>query len=118
MSTGQDDQRITTDDLPILHGGTLDDAALGAYRRDLDACAQILDVRLKSAARTMSTSETPSLDEALESFMSGAALGVQIRYRHEHAIWLDTLTRVGSEVRIARIQMPHGAGGSARGVST
>ena len=92
--------------LPDLHEALLDDATLSQLFFDLEAAAQVIDVRLKTRPGAHADGETVSLESARHALASGAAIGAQIRYLHGNTEWWDTLMRTAEGVRLIRIQPP------------
>lgn len=89
--------------LPDVHEATLDAATEASLLNDIGALTEVLGVTLKGAA-TERVSERPlTLAEALDAWRSGAARGMQIRYRHQGVEWWDTLLRTPSGARLVRI---------------
>ena len=92
--------------LPDVHEADLDPATLAALVRDLEQCAEILDVMVKGGAKRRAQAEPVPLREAVARFLDGEIAGVQIRYRFEGSEWRDTLMRTPDAVRLVRFQLP------------
>jgi hypothetical protein len=92
------------DPLPDLCRTTLDEATLDQLFRDLEHCAEIIEIIPKYSDRRMVSEPAISLTEARDLLASGQARGVQIRYRYEDAEWWDTLKVSPAGVRLVRIR--------------
>lgn len=90
--------------LPDLHEALLDDATLAQLFFDLEAAAEVIDVRLKGQAEARADEGVVTLRTARAGLESNAVQGVQIRYRFAGAEWWDTLIRTPSGVRLVRIR--------------
>lgn len=95
--------------LPELHTALLDDAGLEALFRDLEVCAEIMEINAKFAARDYVPEHARlNLAEAHQLLIQRAARGVQIRYRYEDADWMDTLLLQDNAYRLVRIRPEYG----------
>jgi hypothetical protein len=92
--------------LPPVQVAILDDATLDALFGDLERGAALLGVQVKARPGAYAADEAPSLRRARELLLSGAALGVQIRYRLGAEVWCDTLMRTPAGVRLVRVELP------------
>jgi len=98
--------------LPDVHNVVLDTATLAELFGDLEACADIQEIRLKSAATARADAGTiTELYELLPLIEKRAVRGVQIRYRFEGKDWLDTLLVGANAIELVRIEVPQPPGG-------
>ncbi len=94
-------------DLPPMQQVVLDAETLASLVRDLNECAQIDDVLLKSDSPTMiepADRQRVQLDDAILRLQRGEVRGVQVRYRYDGHAWSDTLMHGTDGVRLTRIQ--------------
>ncbi|MGZ3419811.1 MAG: hypothetical protein ACXVEE_18195 [Polyangiales bacterium] len=92
--------------LPKVHEAILDDPTLDRLFFDVAHAAELLEVVTKGAAETHAgdpSAPADALAHARESLRSGAAFGVQLRYRFGGIEWWDTLMRVPEGIRLVRI---------------
>lgn len=93
--------------LPPVHEALLDDATLEMLVGDLLGAATLHAVLVKGGAETLAEGvEGLSLREAVAMLRGGRVRAVQVRYTHQGTAWTDTLMRVGSAVRLVRMQTP------------
>jgi hypothetical protein len=92
--------------LPDLQDALLDPGTLAQLFFDLSQLAEVLEIRVKGAPTALATEELTTLEAARTALASGAAMAVQLRYRFEGRLWLDTLMRTPSGVRIVRMASP------------
>jgi hypothetical protein len=90
--------------LPPIADSVLDGEQLTALFADLEQLVELDGVQLKRGPGHVRDDAGASLPEALELLRSGAVRGVQIRYRHAGAHWLDTLMSTPAGVRLVRIR--------------
>lgn len=93
-------------ELADLYQAELDASTLDALFADLAAHAEIFEVRSKGGARAMAGAEALSLEQARALLAAGAVRGIQIRYRFEGEVWLDTLLAGPTAVRLVRARAP------------
>lgn len=93
-------------ELPDVHQAELDPPTLARLFEDLATHAEVLEVRAKSASRSMAGAGTISLDEARALLESRAVRGIQVRYRFEGELWMDTLMAGPTLVRLVRTRIP------------
>ena len=94
-------------DLPEVFQAELDEATLAKLFEDLAAHATVLEIREKSAARSRGeATEALDLERARARLEAGEVRAIQIRYRHEGALWMDTLMRGPTLVRLVRTRVP------------
>lgn len=92
--------------LPDLHQSELDEATLRQLFEDVRAHTELMEVIPKHAA----TGYVPeiaaiTLDEGLAFLVDGTVRAVQLRYRHDGAVWWDTLMPTPHKTfRIVRIR--------------
>ncbi|MEZ4269127.1 MAG: hypothetical protein R3F39_22455 [Myxococcota bacterium] len=92
-----------TPDLPKLYEGRIDAGTLAQLFADVEQCTDLLEVRLKGAAKTNAT-ETATLSQARQLLETAAIRGVQLTYRYEDVVWQDTLlTEAVGNVRLVRV---------------
>lgn len=92
--------------LPELREAVLDDDALGALVADLLALCELHEVRVRRSGERRADAAPLTLPQALASLRAGDATAVQVRYTHERKVWIDTLTRTPSGIRLVRIAAP------------
>lgn len=91
---------------PDVHEGFLDAQGLANWKRDLDVCAQVLEVRIKSRGpNSLGDDPSMTLDQALECLSDGAVGALQVRYRFEGDLWCDTILPEESGARVIRTRM-------------
>ncbi len=93
-------------ELPELQAGELDDAGLRALFRDLQALAEIDEIRLKQGAADRAADRSPSLHDALLQILGRKVRGVQIRYRYDGECWCDTVLSGPDGHRVVRMAEP------------
>ena len=92
--------------LPDLHQSELDEATLRQLFDDVRAHTELMEVIPKHAA----TGYVPeiaaiTLAEGLAFLLTGGVRALQLRYRHDGAVWWDTLMPTPhATFRIVRIQ--------------
>ncbi|MBX3275655.1 MAG: hypothetical protein KF729_35675 [Sandaracinaceae bacterium] len=91
---------------PEVYQAELDPPTLARLFEDLATHAEVLEVRAKHAERAMTGEGTIDLDEARALLETRAVRGVQVRYRHEGELWLDTLMVGPTYVRLVRTRVP------------
>jgi hypothetical protein len=93
--------------LPDLHQAEVDRATVEELFRDVELEAELLEVRVKGAARGHVGDETVDLAAARTFLLSGEVRGVQLRYVHRGETWCDTVMALpGGAYRIVRIRPP------------
>ncbi len=91
--------------LPDLNVTLLDADQVEQLFRDIELCAQIIEIIPKFAARGhVSDTTTVTLAQARELLATRAVRGLQIRYRYEDAEWWNTLMLAGDQFRLVRIR--------------
>lgn len=91
-------------ELPEVFADDLSADRLGEVIRDIELCAEVLDVRLKRRASERADDEALSLRDAMQLLVEGDALGLQVRYVHGGAEWWDTVLRAGGGYRLIRVR--------------
>lgn len=92
--------------LPDLHQAELDEATLRQLFDDVLAHTELMEVVPKHAAEGY-VPEMPSitLQEGLDLLLNGGVRALQLRYRHDGAVWWDTLMPTpNATFRIVRIR--------------
>jgi hypothetical protein len=93
--------------LPDLHQAEVDRGTVEELFRDVALDAELLEVRVKGAARGHVGDETVDLAAARALLLSGDVRGVQLRYVHRGETWWDTVMALpGGAYRIVRIRPP------------
>jgi hypothetical protein len=93
--------------LPDLHQAEVDRAMVEELFRDVALEAELLEVRVKGAARGHVGDDPVDLAAARTMLLSGEARGVQLRYVHRGDTWWDTVMALpGGAYRIVRIRPP------------
>ncbi len=96
-------------DLPPLHTGILDDAALAALVDDVQALATVIAVVPKLGPRQYAPERSVGLEEGVRLLADGVVTGLQLRYQYDGREWWDTLLRdEGRGYRLVRIAHPNG----------
>jgi hypothetical protein len=90
--------------LPDLHEAVIPWETVDALLLDVTAVAELFEVRVKRGPRSHAGPAAAELDAARAMLASGEAVAMQLRYRHEGAVWCDTLMRVAEGVRIVRMR--------------
>ena len=106
MSAQQAAQQAVEPEPPEMFGGELDGPLFEALLEDLDAHAQIVEVRTKRAAEAHADDARVSLDQARMLLLLGQVRGVQIRYVHQGIEWIDTLIRRPRAIELFRVRVP------------
>lgn len=92
--------------LPDLQDQDIDEATLRRLAFDIDAAADLIEVRYKGGAQAHAARAAPSLEEAVTALLERRVLGIQLRYRYGGRQWWDTLLRTEGGVRLVRIEQP------------
>ena len=96
--------------LPDVYQADLDEEAYHALLADL-ASLDALEVAVKHTAQQRSEEGRAwTLAEARAALDEGRVRALQVRYAHEGQVWIDTLVRTPSGVRLVRIAAPLHAG--------
>lgn len=91
--------------LPPVHVADIDAEKLRELFSDVDLLCDDLEIVIKRTAEGhVEPGPCTSLTDAMSQLVTGAALGVQLRYRFEGADWWDTLMRTTAGFRLVRIQ--------------
>jgi hypothetical protein len=90
--------------LPALGTAELTSEALLEVVSDIELLSEVLLVQCKfGRAQQIDPAAQPGFRDAISQLLSGAVVGLQVRYRHAgHEYW-DTIMRTGSGYRIVRI---------------
>jgi len=91
--------------LPALRTADLDEEGLDTLLTDLAACAEDIELVVKSGPAARAECAAASLQLAIQRFRAGELRGVQIRYRFEGRVWCDTLMRTATGMRLVRSQV-------------
>ncbi len=92
--------------LPPVQSALVDGVTLDRLFADLEAYAAELTVQAKTRSDGHASTAPLSLREGRSLLESGAALGVQLRYRLGSEAWCDTLMRTPDGLRLVRIAVP------------
>jgi hypothetical protein len=92
------------ENLPEVSEAVLSDDELAALIRDLRACTEIAEIRIKSGPGSADEHQQSTLDDAAQLLFDRSVRGVQIRYRFDDADWMDTLMPVAEGIRLVRIR--------------
>ena len=90
--------------LPEMTEALLSDDELAALVRDLQALTEVDEIILKTGPGSADDLSQPTLDEAAQLLLERCVRGVQIRYRYDDALWMDTLMPVAEGTRLVRIR--------------
>jgi len=93
-------------ELPELREAELDEDELRALFRDLEAAAEIEDVRCKGAPGRRAEANSVSAAEALVQLLERSVRGVQVRYRYQDELWSDTVLATAAGYRVVRMAAP------------
>lgn len=97
---------MTDTPLPPLYQGTLDADGVAALLGDLGACATIIELRVRSRSGRPSDALTPSIENLAAALSDDATSAVQVAYRFDDKVWVDTLLTSGATpggVRVVRM---------------
>lgn len=100
------DAPLTEDDLAEVFEGELDGTLFEALMDDLSAHAEVVGVLIKSGADEHADEPHVSLDQARMLLVLGKVRALQIHYRHEGVLWIDTLIRGPRSIRLVRTRAP------------
>ena len=89
--------------LPDVHRGELDADGVRGLFADIGALPGPVEVRLKAAAERYADTGDIGLQRARDLLLDGLCLGVQLTYRHDGQLWLDTVMRRGEGFIIVRV---------------
>lgn len=93
------------DDLPELQDATIDAAVVIALFDDIEQCAELREILVKGAARSLSGQEQPyTLAEARDALLQGEIRAVQLRYTFENTPWCDTITVLPKGFHLIRME--------------
>lgn len=92
-------------DLPELQQSVLDQATLDDLIRDIEQCTEVMEVIVKPASGEYAVPETVSPKEGQHLLSEGILRGLQIRYRYQGELWIDTLLNVGNNVQLTRMKL-------------
>ena len=88
---------------PQVHQAELTPELLAELFTELESSAHILEVRVQDRRERLSgAAGKESLATLASELASGAIRGVQIRYAHAGAEWIDTLIRRGPTISLIR----------------
>jgi hypothetical protein len=90
--------------LPAVFESVLSWEKVDDLLSDISLVAEVIDVMVKGHPLAHAGHVGRDLLAARGALREGGALAVQIRYRHQGALWSDTLMRAGAGVRVVRIQ--------------
>jgi len=94
-------------DLPELLEGVWPRGRILELFEDLHLGAEVSHVQLRERTAEGVQDHTTSLDQARDSFETGAAQAIQIRYTFEEETWCDTLMPQGNATKVIRTRMEH-----------
>ncbi len=90
-----------------VYEATLDEAALAALFRDLQALDTPVEVVLKRGAQRHAEQEPEvTLPMAYQLLLGREVRALQLRYTHEQKLWCDTLIASEAGTRIVRMELP------------
>lgn len=105
MSAGEEEEAAPP--LPPVHEALLDEATVDQLVGDLLGAATLHAVLVKGGAEALAEGvEGMTLQAAVGLLREGRVRAVQVRYTHAGRRWTDTLMRVGSAVRLVRMETP------------
>ncbi len=88
--------------VPLMTEGLIDAATLQQLMRDLQAAAQVTEVREKSGPIAYAAEGTITLETAIERLQSGQTRAIQVRYRFDGFDWTDTIMALPNGFRVVR----------------
>ncbi len=96
--------------LPEVYQATLDGETLRGLVRDLCAAAEVVEVLTKARAQARGEPAPGLLGllACVEALEAGDIQGLQIRYRFEGALWLDTLMKRPHGIALTRMRALEG----------
>ncbi len=97
------DQAVTSQE---VFEGTLDGPDLTRVLRDIELCADVIEVRVKGGPQDYADANDCSFAQGSALLRDGRAVGLQIRYRHDGTEWWDTILRGGGGYRLIRTRVP------------
>ena len=97
-----------TEPLPRVEAEIVPWSTVWALFTDLEALAELREVRLKGSAAGYAEAGTVGLAEARRALAERRVSGVQLRYRHAGREWCDTLIIVAEGVRVVRLALGEG----------
>ncbi|QDG50186.1 hypothetical protein FIV42_05410 [Persicimonas caeni] len=90
-------------EFPDVNQGTLDEATLAQYFRDLEH-AEVFAVMVKGGPERYANARSLELSVGKQLFDKGLCHGVQVRYLWQGEEWWDTLFRTPREIKLVRIK--------------
>jgi len=91
------------EDFPEVYEAQLDRDTEDALFRDLANVAGGTEVSVKLAAtRRTESQHVFSLHEARDALRAGTLRAVQVRYRHDGQLWIDTFLNVDGRIKLIR----------------
>jgi hypothetical protein len=92
-------------EFPPLRSGVLNREDIQTMLEEILENAQVCDVFIRRRAQEMIDDDCMSkLDQALRALREEVPPAVQIRYRWNEAVWIDTITPCPEGFRVVRIQ--------------
>lgn len=101
---------MNLDELPPLREAMLTDAEVACLLEDIQkygSDVQLMQKRSAVNARA-NVATTPNVTAAKELFLNRVVDRLQIRYRWQDSLWIDTLGRQGPNSRLVRVAHPAG----------
>ncbi len=93
-------------ELPELREAELDEDDLRRLFLDIEAAAEIEDVRCKGAPDRRAEVASVTAAEALAQLLDRKVRGVQVRYRYQDELWSDTIIATPQAFRVVRMAAP------------
>lgn len=93
-------------ELAELQDEAIDDSVLHRLFEDLDALAEIIEVRVKGAPVERAQDRTVRLRDALDLLLEGRIRGAQVVYEYRGRTWCDTIVRHEGGQRLVRMESP------------
>ena len=90
--------------LPEMSDAVLGDDEVAALMRDLRALTKIDEIIVKSGPGRADDAKQLTLDDAAQMLFERTVRGVQIRYRYDESLWMDTLMPVAEGIRLVRVR--------------
>lgn len=90
--------------LPEMSDAVLSDDEVAALMRDLRTLTTIDEIIVKAGPGRADDAPQLTLDDAAQMLFERTVRGVQVRYRYDDALWMDTLMPVAEGIRLVRVR--------------
>ncbi len=89
--------------LPELHEGWLDPDSLGRLIVDIETCTEVVEVIVKGAPDHFASDQEIALRQAFAMISTRTIQAMQVRYRWQGTLWLDTLMWAPEGLKVVRL---------------